>query len=140
MISFNELVNVGYPLDVNAIQSWILTVVQDQKKELDFLNFVFCSDAYLLKINQDFLNHDYFTDIITFDYDEKVVSSDVYISVERVRDNAVGLNVSFHQELMRVMVHGVLHLCGFTDKSEVESQRMREMEDYYLELFVSRET
>jgi rRNA maturation RNase YbeY len=140
MITFNELVDLNSQLDLNAISDWLKQVVIDQKKDLDFINVVFCSDEYLLKINQDFLNHDYLTDVITFDYNEEFISSDVFISVDRVADNSKVLGVVFTDELMRVMVHGVLHLCGFKDKTPEQEREMRSMEDYYLNLFVSRET
>ncbi len=140
MITFNELVDLNGQFDLNAISDWLKQVVIDQKKDLDFINVVFCSDEYLLKINRDFLNHDYLTDVITFDYNEEFISSDVFISVDRVADNSKVLGVVFTDELMRVMVHGVLHLCGFKDKTPEQECEMRSMEDYYLNLFVSRET
>jgi probable rRNA maturation factor len=140
MISFNELFNVSCQLNYNHIEAWLKVVLLDHKKELDFINFVFCSDDYLLKINQDFLDHNYFTDVITFDYSDDVICSDIYVSVERVVDNAKNLGVDYQNELLRVMLHGVLHLCGFKDKSSKEELLMRSTEDHYLKLFVSRET
>jgi rRNA maturation RNase YbeY len=93
------------------------------------LSFVFCSDDHLLKVNQQFLQHDYFTDIITFDYTEgDRVSGDLMISIDRVKDNAIALNIPFEIELRRVMIHGVLHLLGFKDKSPKESEKMRLLE------------
>jgi rRNA maturation RNase YbeY len=140
MITFNELEVLNSRLDFIAVGDWLSFVIKDQKRELNFVNFIFCSDPYLLKINQDFLNHDYLTDVITFDYNEEFVSSDVFISVDRVDDNAKAHGVDFTNELMRVIVHGVLHLCGFKDKTVEEERMMRFMEDHYLNLFVSRET
>ena len=140
MISFNALEDINCPLDFDALGEWLSSVIKDQNRVLSFVNVVFCSDDYLLKMNQDFLNHDYLTDVITFDYSEESVSSDVFISVDRVIENAKLFGVDFSHELMRVMVHGVLHLCGFKDKSVEEEQLMRSMEDHYLNLFVSRET
>jgi probable rRNA maturation factor len=97
------------------------------------LSYIFCSDAYLLSINQQYLQHDYFTDIITFSHQEAgKISGDLYISVERVLENSSLYNGSYIDELHRVMVHGVLHLCGYGDKSPAEEKKMRETEDFYL--------
>jgi rRNA maturation RNase YbeY len=106
------------------------------------VNYIFCSDKYLLKINQDFLQHNTYTDIITFQYsaESEAVESDIYISVERVRENAQAFRVSFSRELYRVIFHGALHLCGYKDKSAKDAKVMREKEDYYVGLYVSRET
>src|ERR1044071_3674818 len=99
------------------------------------VNVIFCSDDYLLEMNREHLDHDYYTDIITFDYSEEaVVSGDLFISVDRVSDNASGLSVSFLDELNRVCVHGLLHLCGYKDKSEAEELLMRSKEDEMLAL------
>ena len=103
------------------------------------VNYVFCSDKYLLKINQEYLNHDTLTDIITFDLSDSPaeVVADIYISVERVRENATGLGISFSAELRRVIIHGALHLVGFKDKTRSERARIRSAEDNYLSLFES---
>ena len=115
--------------------------INDLTKKLKEVNLIFCSDEYLLKMNIEFLHHDYYTDIISFDYCEgKLVSGDLFISKDRVSENAVSNKVGFLRELNRVVVHGVLHLCGFKDKSEEESEIMRGKEDYYLSKIVSRET
>lgn len=101
------------------------------------INYIFCSDDYLLKINQDHLNHDFYTDIITFDnseVDSDFRESDIFISIDRVRENADANNASFYNELCRVMIHGVLHLAGQKDKTESEQQEMRSREDKYLAL------
>lgn len=99
------------------------------------VNFIFTSDPFLLTINQKYLNHDYFTDVVTFDYSiGKVVSGDVYISIDSVRNNANGFNINFIDELLRVMAHGALHLCGYKDKSKAEFMEMKQKEDYYLSL------
>ena len=120
-------------LDPEFFVSWLSKVCSKEGKELTELSLVFCSDDYLLEVNKKFLNHDYYTDIITFDYIEGVnVSGDLLISVDRVRDNANKEEVSFNQELNRVVVHGVLHLLGYKDKSKSEEQLMRSKEDYYL--------
>jgi rRNA maturation RNase YbeY len=98
------------------------------------LSFVFCSDAYLLEINKQYLNHDTFTDIVTFDSseDEDVIAGDIFISVERIRENASKFSVSEKDELNRVIIHGVLHLCGYYDKKKEDKALMTEKEDYYL--------
>ncbi|MDX1903199.1 MAG: rRNA maturation RNase YbeY [Thermonemataceae bacterium] len=95
------------------------------------MNFIFCDDAYLLQINQEYLNHDTYTDIITFDNAEKkgVLESDIFISVERVKENAQNLQIDFEQELRRVLIHGVLHLLGYKDKNKTQEQEMRAKED-----------
>ncbi|MFK7755527.1 MAG: rRNA maturation RNase YbeY [Flavobacteriales bacterium] len=116
-----------------AIKAWVLSTISEEQKQLDEISYVFCSDDYLLKINQDHLNHDTYTDIITFDYTEKgVISSEIYISVDRVSENAKGLSVATLDEMHRVIIHGVLHLCGYKDKSKEQALEMRAKEDYYL--------
>lgn len=106
----------------------------DQNKNLQSLTYVFTSDEYLLKINQDFLRHDYYTDVITFTLstDKEKIEGEVYISVDRVKDNAKKLSVNFSNELHRVMIHGALHLCGYKDKLKKDELRMRQLEEKYL--------
>lgn len=134
MIEFNsttdfELVN---PEETSA---WLSSVIGAEKKKLGEVNYIFCDDNYLHKINLDFLNHDTLTDIISFDYTSgDVVSGDIYISVERVEDNAADFKTSFRDELNRVMVHGILHYCGYKDKSIEEAKMMRSKENSYLAL------
>lgn len=100
------------------------------------VNYIFCTDKALLKINQDFLKHDYYTDIITFDLSEgDEVVAEIYISIDRVKDNARKLGVSFQRELHRVIFHGALHLCGYKDKSPKDSTMMRNREDFYLKKY-----
>jgi rRNA maturation RNase YbeY len=114
----------------------ILTLFKLEKQQLERLDYVFCSDEYLLKINLQFLNHDYYTDIITFDLSENTcVKGEIYISVDRIAENATLNNVSFKEELARVIFHGALHLCGYKDKKKTEIKLMREKEEYYLQLF-----
>lgn len=115
---------------------WIEGIVKNEKLILMELNYIFCSDEYLLKINQEYLDHDTFTDIITFDNSESKfeIEGDIFISIPRVIENAKTFETSFDQELHRVLVHGVLHLIGHSDKTEEEQQRMRKSEDYYLSL------
>lgn len=115
------------------IKKWLGQVVSHENKILGGLSIVFCSDAYLLKINQDYLEHDYYTDIITFDYSEnQEVHGELYISVDRVKDNSKSHNSLFFNELCRVMVHGVLHLLGYKDKTDKEKITMRALEDSWL--------
>ena len=117
------------------ISQWLSNAVENEGLTCGEISIIFTSDDYLLKINQDHLNHDYYTDIITFDYVEnQVVSGDLFISLDRVNDNADSLNVSSEHELNRVMVHGVLHLCGYGDKTKEEKLLMRKKEDFYLSL------
>jgi rRNA maturation RNase YbeY len=110
-------------------------------KVLKDLSLVFTDDEYLLEVNKQYLNHDYFTDVITFDYSSfPEVSGDVMISLDRVKDNAQSLNQSYELEFYRVVFHGVLHLCGYKDKTDADIQVMRAKEDFYINRFVSRET
>ena len=115
------------------ISSWITDTIKEEEKQLEEISYIFCTDDYLLKINQEHLNHDTYTDIITFDYTENgIISSEIYISVDRVRENAKNLGVAALDEMHRVIIHGVLHLCGYKDKSDLQSQEMRSKENYYL--------
>lgn len=110
---------------------WLYDVVNREGFDLGNINLIFTSDDYLLDVNRKYLNHDYYTDIITFDYSENnVISGDLFISIDRVRDNSKKLNQMFHVELNRVVVHGVLHLCGYGDKSDDEKLLMRKKEDF----------
>ncbi len=141
MIEFS-LEDVNVPgLDSEHFALWLEQVVLEEGFELGDINLVFCSDEDLLKMNIDFLQHDYYTDIITFDYcEENIVSGDLFISIDRVVDNSVELKTEYDSELKRVCVHGVLHLCGYKDKSEVDEKQMRAKEDFYLDKYVPRET
>lgn len=113
---------------------WIRDVVADNGYQLGDLSYIFCTDEYLLDMNRTHLNHDYYTDIITFNYNEDFsLSGDLFISYDRVLENAADLEVKVYDELCRVMVHGVLHLCGFNDKTIEEEEEMRMKENYYLE-------
>ena len=116
---------------------WYSDVVKQYSLELGDVAVVFCSDDHLLEMNKQYLHHDYYTDIITFDYTEGgVVSGDLFISVDRVAENASDLKIEFTDELHRVCVHGLLHLCGLKDKSEADELKMREAEDSALKLRV----
>ena len=130
-----ESVNVDLPeFDSEAIKLWINNVAVDNKMKIKALSFVFCDDAFILETNRKFLNHDYFTDIITFDYSKKsYISGDLIISVDTVRSNSLIFNVDFFHELCRVMVHGVLHLLSFDDRTDEDKITMRERENHYLQ-------
>ena len=135
MIDFTWLKGSPFDLNPSVISSWIESVIVDEGFELSSGSVIFCSDEELLEMNKKHLNHDYFTDIITFDYtEEKAVSGDLFISVDRVKENANNEGVDFSSELNRVIVHGFLHLCGYGDKSEQEANVMREKEDFYLNM------
>lgn len=122
--------------DRRAVTAWIKECAALFSREAGQLSIVFCSDSYLLEINRRYLQHDYFTDIITFDYSEdEYLAGDLIISIDTVRSNAREFGVTFHVELRRVMIHGVLHLAGFKDKSEKDSKAMRRMEDECLALW-----
>ena len=122
--------------DETKFADWISRIVGSEDKGYSQLDFIFCDDDYLLRINQDYLDHDTYTDIITFPYgDSNVIAGDIFISIERVKENAVDFRVDFELELKRVMAHGVLHLLGFGDKSEEEASQMRLKEDEKIKLF-----
>tara|TARA_R110002051_G_scaffold171982_3_gene242431 strand:- start:18821 stop:19240 length:420 start_codon:yes stop_codon:yes gene_type:complete len=135
MINYNYLTEFKLE-EENNYDSWIYQTCKTEGYTIKELNYIFCTDEYLLKINQDFLQHDYLTDIITFDYvSGKNVSGDLYISIDRVKENAEEFNVSFDNELKRVMVHGVLHLMGYSDKSDTATAEMRAKEEEKIKLF-----
>lgn len=117
-----------------SIRKWIHSAIEDKGFVPGTLNYIFCSDDYLLSINKQYLNHDTYTDIITFDYAKgKIVSGDIFISIDRVKENATKFHKTFENELCRVIIHGVLHLCGLKDKSTEDSHHMRAEEDFYLD-------
>jgi probable rRNA maturation factor len=119
-------------------KKWLKNAISSEGFELSALNYIFCNDDYLHKMNVEYLEHDTLTDIITFDNseDEGIIEGDIFISIERVQENAEKFNVTFDQELRRVMVHGVLHLCGYHDKTEDEQQLIRQKENENLVKFV----
>ena len=126
--------------DKTGLKTFLETIFKKEKKELGHINYIFCSDEMLLKINQDFLQHNYFTDIITFGLQEpgQPIEAEIYISIDRVKDNATEHGVSYANEMMRVLFHGALHLCGYKDKKKSEIQEMRAKEDQYLRLITKR--
>lgn len=135
MITFN------YENDFTLLQEqtydeWVGDIIKSESKSLGEINYIFCDDDYLLDINIKHLNHDYYTDIITFNYCEgDLISGDLFISTDRVKDNAQTYQVSFEEELLRVMSHGVLHLIGYNDKAEAEELIMRKKEDEKIKMF-----
>ena len=114
---------------------WLKMVAGSEMRRIGAVNIIFCSDNYILDVNMRYLQHDYFTDIITFDYCEKdILSGDLFISIDSVRENALFYGVPFADELDRVMVHGLLHLIGYDDHTEEQIREMRAKEDYYLQM------
>jgi rRNA maturation RNase YbeY len=138
-ISFhNEGVGTKTP-SKRLLKAWIKEFVSNHGKKVGELAFIFCSDEKILEVNQNFLQHDYYTDIITFDYCEgEIVSGDIFISVERVKENATSHNAEYNTELIRVLAHGVLHLIGFQDKSPKKKKEMTENEDLCISLFFTK--
>ena len=123
--------------DKKGLKQFIELLFKKEKKGLYELTYVFCSDEYLLGINRDFLQHDYYTDIITFDLSEnpKQIIGEIYVSIDRIKDNAKTLNTSLKEETLRVLFHGALHLCGYKDKAKTDIIKMRKKEEQYLSLY-----
>ncbi|MBR4619822.1 MAG: rRNA maturation RNase YbeY [Salinivirgaceae bacterium] len=125
-----------FEINKPEVEKNIEKLVTNENKILGDVNYILCSDAYLLDINRQYLNHDYYTDVISFDYcEENVISGDIFISVDTVADNAKEYGTTFENELERVMIHGVLHFVGYNDKSDDEVKEMRAKENQYLSLF-----
>jgi probable rRNA maturation factor len=120
--------------DRTRIKSLIASVFRKEGVKLGSLNYIFCTDKRLLKINRDYLKHDYFTDIITFELSPKgePIEGEIYISVDRVKENAQSMETGFKQELLRVILHGALHLCGYQDKTASQVKQIRQKEEFYL--------
>ena len=135
MINFNY--ELDFKLEDETIYSdWISNVISSEMRSEGEINYIFCDDDYLVEINQQYLDHDTLTDIISFDYSiGKELHGDVYISIERVRENAVDFKVPFEEELKRVLIHGVLHYCGYKDKSEEDEKLMRQKEEEKMKMF-----
>jgi len=124
------------PKNQSKLKNWITRIVKSEGSELSSLAYIFCNDSFLLTINQDFLKHKTLTDIITFDYSEGGdIDGEIYISVERVKENALKFEKSFDEELRRVIVHGVLHILGFNDKTLAQKSAMRKKEEACLSLW-----
>ena len=118
------------------ITAWLENLIITEDKKPGDISYIFCDDDYLLKVNQDYLDHDYYTDVITFDYVKgKTISGDIFVSLPRILENADLLAQDFEREFRRVLAHGVLHLCGYKDKSEADAREMREKEEFYLAKF-----
>lgn len=135
MIVFNY--ETDFQLDNEEIyQNWLAEVIESENKEEGEINYIFCDDDYLYEINVQYLEHETLTDIISFDYTlGNLISGDIFISIERVKDNAQDFGVSFEEELKRVMVHGILHYCGYKDKTEADEKLMRTKEEEKMKMF-----
>ncbi|GAB3712931.1 rRNA maturation RNase YbeY [Flavobacterium koreense] len=135
MISFNY--ELEFQLEnEEQYSSWISNVISSENKKEGDINYIFCDDEYILEINKQYLNHDYYTDIISFDYSVgNELHGDIFVSIERVRENAIEFEVTFNEELKRVLAHGVLHYCGYKDKTEEEELLMRSKEDEKIKMF-----
>lgn len=135
MIHFHSETNFTLK-NTEKYTSWLLKSIIQMDRETGEINYIFCDDSYLLKMNQDYLNHNTYTDIISFDYSEgKQLAGDIYISIERVEENAKKFKVPFEKELQRVLIHGILHFAGFKDKTTTEKEEMRKQENLFLKIF-----
>jgi rRNA maturation RNase YbeY len=135
MISFNYENEFELPNE-DQIATWVSQVILSENKKEGEINYIFCDDEYLLNLNEQYLDHDTLTDIISFDYSiGNEIHGDIFISTERVLENAADFKVTFEEELQRVLVHGVLHYCGYKDKSEADEQLMRSKEDEKIKMF-----
>jgi probable rRNA maturation factor len=123
--------------DRSLLKKFIETLFQKEGRRLQSLNYIFCSDDYLLGVNRKFLDHNFYTDILSFDLSEpgQPINAEIYISVDRVKDNSLNYSSTFKKELHRVIFHGALHLCGYKDKKAAESKIMRKMEEKYIDLY-----
>ena len=126
------------PIDENALSQWIESVAKKHNREAGEISYLFCNDEKILEVNQQYLNHDFYTDIITFDYsEENMISGDIIISLQTVESNSQMYKTDFIEELHRVIIHGILHLCGQSDLTEEEEKAMRDAENSALEMLVS---
>ena len=125
--------------NTEKVKTWLTNITKKNSKKIKEINYIFCSDEYLLKVNIEYLDHDYYTDIITFDNSEidDVIEGDIFISLDRIKDNSNSLNESFDNELLRVLAHGLLHLIGFNDKTNEDQEEMTKQENLALELYLS---
>jgi len=134
MIIFNNLILWEVPVN-KKVKNWIVKAILNENLKEGEVNYIFCDDNYLSELNIKYLKHNTLTDIISFDYTiGKIISGDIFISIERVKENAEMFNTKYVDELHRVMIHGVLHYCGYKDKTDEEKTQMRSKEDYYLSL------
>jgi len=129
-----------YIKNQSILKKFIEEIFKKEKRGVDFVDVIFCSDKTILEINLQYLNHDYYTDIITFDLSEKsnLILADIYVSIDRVKENSKSLKLPFNIEFCRVVFHGVLHLCGYSDKKRKQKEIMRQKEDYYLSAYFKR--
>jgi probable rRNA maturation factor len=141
----NQIIQFHFPSpcslkDRKRLKTFVLSIFQKEKRRVEMVNIIFCDDKYLLTLNLQFLHHDYYTDILSFPLSAngKPLMAEVYISTDRVKDNARNLESSFREELHRVIFHGILHFCGYNDKSKAEIQKMRAAEDRYLTSYFRR--
>lgn len=134
---FNE--DISFPkVKKRIITDWIKKVIVAEGKEVGDISFISCSDEYLLEVNKKFLEHDYYTDVITFDYVENdIISGDIFISIDRIKANSVEFKCDFTNEFLRILIHGVLHLIGYKDKTKSDKLLMTQKEDFYLNLYFS---
>ena len=124
--------------DLKKVENWINQTIETEKCFTGNVTYIFCSDNYLLDVNRKYLNHDYFTDVITFDYVKNCkISGDIFISIDRITENAKIFNVSRENELLRVMIHGVLHLIGYDDQTDEQEVKIHSKEDFYLNIYNS---
>jgi rRNA maturation RNase YbeY len=133
-IYFHYLTSPFYLPQRYTIKKFLLSVFEHHSKSVENLNYIFCTDDYLLNLNKDYLNHNYYTDIITFELSQpfQPIQADIYISVERARDNAKSYNVPIIHETTRLLIHGALHLCGYKDKTDKEFKKMKTLEELHL--------
>jgi len=137
------MINYNFETDFNLVNQkkiteWVTNTIHKENYKLEEISYIFCDDNYLLGLNINYLDHDTLTDIISFDYSVgKIISGDIFISIERVKENAEKFKVDFKNELHRVIIHGILHYCGYKDKTEDEKKEMRYKEDYYLNVLNS---
>ena len=120
-----------------SLSLWIEKTIDTEGATLGAVSYIFCSDDYLHQMNVEYLNHDTLTDVITFPYNDNPIEGDIFISIDRVKDNAQDLNIAFNDELHRVMIHGVLHLCGYSDDTDEQEAEMRQKEDEYLKKLIA---
>jgi len=130
---YNQGVSPGIKKKQN-LKSFLISIFVAEKVDFDCISYIFCKDEFLLGLNRKYLNHDTYTDIITFTLSDKSapINAEIYISIERVIENSISLKIDFHEELYRVMIHGILHLCGLSDHSPKEKKAMRQKENFYL--------
>jgi len=124
------------------LKSFINSLIVREKRNLNNLNYIFCNDRTLLEINRKYLSHNFYTDVVSFDLSSsrKEILADIYISIDRIKENSKSLKLSIKEELHRVMFHGLLHLCGYNDKTEIQKKLIRKKEDFYLNLYLERST